>query len=185
MEQRQEIPDSLVKDAADQYEAARRILEAQGPGPGILLPLLNVAATAIELYLKLLSAIKVHRPISSSIRSTVHVAPKQGKRNGHVLKDLLDVVPGEVRERLECEFLERCSADLSTTLPDYEKLLSESRYSYEESSDLKRYPLGKLMELSAFFHDFVAQMPVVERIHYFLDAKDRPPRTLRLSTVRL
>src|SRR5258708_4302352 len=37
--ERQEIPDPQVKDAADRYEDSRRILEAQGPGSGVRLPL--------------------------------------------------------------------------------------------------------------------------------------------------
>ena len=52
---RQEIPNAQVRDAAEQYEAARKLL-TQPPGSGILLPLMNVAAVAIELYLKSLSA---------------------------------------------------------------------------------------------------------------------------------
>jgi hypothetical protein len=56
---RREIPDPQVRDAADQFEAARRILDAQPPGAGVLCPLMNTAAVAIELYLKCLSAEKV------------------------------------------------------------------------------------------------------------------------------
>jgi len=41
---RQEIPDAQVRDAADQFEAARKVLDAQPPGSGILLPLMNTAA---------------------------------------------------------------------------------------------------------------------------------------------
>jgi hypothetical protein len=69
---RQEIPDPQVRDAADQFEPARELLWAQGPGSGLLCPLMNNASIAIELYLKCLSAEKVYaadlRPFETIFR---------------------------------------------------------------------------------------------------------------------
>ena len=47
-ETRREIPDPQVRDAADQYEAARELLSAQPPGSGVLLPLMNTAAVEVR-----------------------------------------------------------------------------------------------------------------------------------------
>ena len=57
---RQDIPDPQILDAADQYEAARKLLAEQLPGSGVLLPLMNTATVAVELYLKCLSAELIH-----------------------------------------------------------------------------------------------------------------------------
>jgi hypothetical protein len=48
-----------IRDAADQFETARQLLDAQPPFAGLLCPLMNTAAVAIELYLKCLLAEKV------------------------------------------------------------------------------------------------------------------------------
>jgi hypothetical protein len=160
---RQEIPDPMVKDAADQYDEARRILEGQGPDSGVLYPLFNSSIVAVELYLKSLSAKKVYQEIPDSKWSKVHAEPQQA---GHKLKQLLDAIPDEFRERLEREFRERCSAELGVILSGYEGLFNQSRYPYEEVHDLARYPLGPLMMLSAFLRDFVAEMVPVQRIHW-------------------
>ena len=45
---RREIPNPRIRDVADQYEQARLLLSTQPPGTGILLPLMNVAAMAME-----------------------------------------------------------------------------------------------------------------------------------------
>ena len=45
-------PDSQIRAAADQYEAARQRLDMAPPGAGVVLPLINTAAVAVELYLK-------------------------------------------------------------------------------------------------------------------------------------
>jgi hypothetical protein len=57
---RQEIPAPQVLDAADQYEKACKLLVEQPPGSGVLLPLTNTAAMAVELYLKCLFAELMH-----------------------------------------------------------------------------------------------------------------------------
>jgi len=161
--ERQEIPDPQVKDAADQYENSRRILEAQGAGSGVLLPLLNNSMVAVELYLKSLSAKKIYRPVENSDWSEVHAEPKKA---GHELSKLLAAIPDEFREPLEREFRERHGVELPVTLSDYEGLFNKSRYAYEEHCDIGKYPLSPLMTVSAFLRDFVAQMQPVERIQW-------------------
>lgn len=160
---RQEIPDPQVKEAADQYDEARRILESQGPGSGVLYPLFNNSIMAVELYLKSLSAKKVYQQMPGSKWSKVHAEPSQ---SGHRLKELLDAIPGEFRERLERDFRERCFAELGVILCNYEGLFTQSRYPYEGVHDLAQYPLDPLMMLSEFLREFVAQMVPVQRIHW-------------------
>jgi hypothetical protein len=53
---RREIPDMQVLDAAEQYDDASRLLDAQGAGAGVLLPLMNAAIISVELFLKSLSS---------------------------------------------------------------------------------------------------------------------------------
>ena len=101
---RQEIPDLQVRDTADQYEAARKLLGAQPPGSGLLLPLMNAAAVAIELYLKCLSAELVRTPVGdASFVVSVTLAQK-----GHVLTELLDKVAGDLRQDIERAFQTEC-----------------------------------------------------------------------------
>lgn len=157
---RQEIPDPQIKDAADQYEQARRILEAHRQG--ILLPLLNSSSMAVELYLKSLCAAKMHRPEQDSNWSKVYPAPPRK----HFLEELFDAIPSDYRERLENDFRERNSLELRETLRCYEGLFQESRYPFEEKYDIQRYPLGPLMMVSEFLCDFVARIEPVERIHW-------------------
>jgi hypothetical protein len=116
---------------------------------------------AVELYLKSLSAKRVHQQVPGSKWTKIHAEPEQ---SGHRLKDLLDAIPDEFRSRLELEFRERCSAELGAILSRYEGLFKQSRYPYEETHDLAQYPLGPLMMLSAFLREFVAQMVPVQRI---------------------
>lgn len=98
---RQELPDPLVKDAADQYYAAALVLEPQGPESGVLLPLLNNLGVAVELYLKALSSQKIYDPVPNSEWSKIHAKPHQG---GHELEKILKAIPDEVRDRLTSEF---------------------------------------------------------------------------------
>lgn len=87
---RQEIPDAQIREAADQFEAARRLLAEQPRGGGVLLPLMNTAAMAIELYLKCLSAELEFTAINDDIGGyMVTSAPKRG----HALVALLDHIP--------------------------------------------------------------------------------------------
>jgi hypothetical protein len=159
-EKRREIPDPQIKDAAYQYDQARRVLLAQGAGSGVLLPLLNCSTMAIELCLKSLSAEKVLVPVGRSGWSKVRANPKWG----HGLKKLLRAIPNEYRKPLEREFHERLSIELKTALGNYEQLFEESRYPFERSVDVSRYPVGMLMMVSEFLCDYISRLTPIERI---------------------
>jgi hypothetical protein len=98
---RQEIPAPQVLDAADQYEKACKLLAEQPPGSGVLLPLTNTAAMAVELYLKCLFAELMH--VEDELMpevSRVYAAPAITSGQGHGLVALLNVMPPDVRRAL-------------------------------------------------------------------------------------
>jgi hypothetical protein len=157
-EKRREIPDPLIKDAADQYDQARRVLLAAGSG--VLLPLLNSAAMAIELYLKSLSSEKVLVPLRGSEWSKVRALPQWG----HGLKKLLGAIPNKCRKPLERDFQERFSIELKAALRTYEQLLETSRYPFEGNADVSLYPVDMLMMVSEFLCDYISRLTPIQRI---------------------
>jgi hypothetical protein len=125
---RQEIPDPQVLDAAEQYEEACNLLAEQPPGSGVLLPLMNTAAIAVELYLKCLSAKLIHVEDKQMPEiSRVYAAPEKG----HRLVALLGEMPSEVRCSLinafNAEFRTRCNKDLQRLLEDLEGAFQATR----------------------------------------------------------
>jgi hypothetical protein len=165
---RREIPDPQVRDAADQYDNARQLLQQQPPGSGVLLPLLNTAAIAIELFLKSLSSELIHVPVANfNGLSIVHARPEL---KHHKLVELFDNIPGDIRSQMETSFANDTSAQAGTTLRDmlatYESLFAASRYPFEPDFDLKKYSLNPLMELSMFLRTFVADLKPTDRIEW-------------------
>jgi hypothetical protein len=161
---RQEIPDAQVRDAADQFEAARKVLDAQPTGSGILLPLMNTATMAIELYLKSLSAELVFTPIDDAIGGNrVTVAPAFG----HRLTALLEKVPADVRGGLEHAFTNRSGGlTLHAAFERCEGAFAASRYPFELGAHLSKYPLDLLMNCSAFLCDYIGALEPVDRIEW-------------------
>jgi hypothetical protein len=146
---RQEIPDPLIRDAANQFESARKLLWMQPPGSGLLYPLMNTATVAIELYLRCLSAEKVYS--DSAGRGPTRSA-KPAILRSHVLTTLHD--------------------DLSTfgglsfrdALSQFEGAFHESRYPFEPDSDTSKHPLALLMNCSNFLQQFVAHLQTKDKI---------------------
>jgi len=162
---RQEIPDPQVRDAADQFDDARLLLDAQPPGSGLLLPLLNNAVVALELYLKSLSAVTVHTPIPGFPGGSIVTAEAEIK--GHGLVRLLKSIPGDVRKSLEQEYkTTHPGRVLQEALIQYEGLFAASRFAFEKSKKLDKYLLSPLMELCSFFRDFVSRIEPSERIEW-------------------
>jgi len=167
---RQELPDAQVRDAADQYEASRRLLDAEPPASGVLLPLMNNAAIAIELYLKCLSAERVyladtHIPAASR----VHAAPAVSDgRAGHMLVGLLQAVPEDLRAPLEAAFAagpgRRLHVSLRAALAGLEGAFQASRYPFEVGHDVSRFKLDHLMVVAEFLGEHVSALPRLRRI---------------------
>ena len=160
---RQEIPDAQVLDAADQYEAASRVLWAQLSEGGILLPFLNVSVMAVELYLKSLSSQRVFVPQEDGW-SIVYAKPDEFK---HPPSKLLEAIPEDVRARMETEFLKRPDRE-GVTFRDrcsaYDKLLRSSRYPFDRKLNLNGIRLAQLRDLVAFLKEFVSSYPTEEQI---------------------
>jgi len=166
---RQAIPDPQVLDAADQYEDARKLLAEQPPGTGVLLPLMNVASVAVELYLKCLSAELIHvEDEQMPEASRVYAAPALTGGQGHRLVSLLDAMPPDIRDSLisafDAELRPLWNKDLRAVLAGLEGAFTASRYPFELDSDISRYNLAHLMRLSEFLGRFARSLPPVDRI---------------------
>lgn len=165
---RRRIPDLQVLDAAEQYDDARQLLHRQPPGSGVLLPLLNNAAVAVELFLKSLSSELIYIPVSGfDGLSKVHAEPEL---KDHKLVSLFDGISDDIRRQLESQFATYTSIQTGTSLRDmlraYEGLFAASRYPFEARGDIRKYPLMPLMDLSAFLRTFVANMEPVDQIEW-------------------
>ncbi len=168
---RQAIPDPQVLDAADQYEEARKLLAKQLPGSGVLLPLMNIAAMAVELYLKCLSAELIyiedeHMPEVSR----VYVAPTIPNGHGHGLLALLNAMPNEIRGSLlnafDGELKRRWNTDLQSVFAELEGAFMATRYPFEHGADFDRYDLEHLMGLSEFLSRFARSIQPMHRIDW-------------------
>lgn len=167
---RMEIPDSQVRDAAEQYDDARRLLQQQPPGSGLLLPLLNTAAVAVELFLKSLSTELIYSPIEDfDGLSIVHSKPEL---QTHRLEAQFDKILDDVRDDLESAFSKKSDVPLREMLRRYEGLFQVSRYPFEPPKGKKtlkpisEYPLMELVGLSDFLRSFVAELAVCHRIDW-------------------
>lgn len=168
---RQEIPDPQVLDAADQYEEARKLLAGQPPGSGVLLPLMNTAAMAVELYLKCLSAELIHvEDEQMPEASQVYAAPVITSGQGHNLVDRLNAMPPDVRRSLinafDTEFKASWNKDLQSVLTGLEGAFQATRYPFERDMDITRYNLNHLMALAGFLSRFARSLPPTARIEW-------------------
>lgn len=167
---RMKIPDPQVRDAAEQYDDARQLLQRQLPGPGLLLPLLNTAAVAVELFLKSLSSELIYSPVADfDALSTVHAKPEAPT---HELETLFNKIPNDVRDDLERSFKKKSDVPLREMLRNYEGLFEVSRYPFEPKKEknpqkcISEYPLIELMALSEFLRIFVANMESRDQIDW-------------------
>lgn len=155
------IPNPQVRDAADQFDGARLLLDKQPSPSGVLSPLLNNAAIALELYLKCLGAVSVYTPAPGSVVSRVTAKPLIC----HGLIDLLEEIPQDIRESLESEYAAaHTNRALRGDRRQYEGLFTASRYPFEKNKDIREYPPRCLMDLCSFLGDFTANMKEIDRI---------------------
>jgi hypothetical protein len=92
---RQEIPNSQIRDAAEQFMSAWKLLEKEPPMSGLLLPLVNTAALTIELYLKCLSSEVIYTPDDEMEGISIVTAepPKIEGRHSHTLVEIFNKIP--------------------------------------------------------------------------------------------
>ena len=159
---RQEIPDPQILDAADQYAEAHKLLEerSEQPDSGVLLPLMNTAAMAVELYLKCLSAeaIWVEDGLMPEM-SRIYAAPERGHDWVVLFKAMHPDIRGSLIKAFDAEFGARWKRDLRSLLGEFEKVLEETRYPFECGKDITRFDLMKLMELVDFLGRFARGLP--------------------------
>lgn len=164
---RREIPDPQIRDAADQFDAARRLLSAQPPGSGVLFPLVNATAVVIELYLKCLAAEKHHAPDTEVGLSRVHSKPST---KGHGLRHLYRAIDATTRRDMERSF---ASSRPTVNSPGIESLLERcegafevSRYPFEPDADPSTLDLESLIAVADFLSAFTRTYPPRETISW-------------------
>lgn len=163
---RQEIPDPQIKDAAEQFKAAADILIENPPGSGIVLPLINVSAMAIELYLKCLAAQNIYTPESDTELSGYIVTSKP-MEGSHKLVSLFNQINKQIKSKIEKEYANNFSEDnykFVEMLASLENSFVESRYPFEQNSDITRYSIRDLKRVYRFLDKFVANIKPLERI---------------------
>ena len=172
---RREIPNPSIKDAADQYEQARLILNKHLlPGTGVLLPMMNAAGMAIELYLKCLAAEVIHIPeknvfgtgmpeIDKMQSYKVHAKANEG---GHKFNLILDKIEDSIQCRLESSYGAKAERSFREDLSKIDGVLVKSRNPYEPENDPPSINFQTLMSLSAFLRRFVANLEPRETIQW-------------------
>jgi hypothetical protein len=165
---RQQIPDAQIRDAADQYEAARKLLAAQPPGAGVVLPLINTSAMAIELYLKRLSAELVYTSVDDFAGLSLVTAAST--RTGHKLTLLFDELADGLKQDLEAAYKTDCFSPAGRTFREViegcQGAFVASRYPFEPGMNISNYPLRDLQVISEFLSDFISKLPPREYIEW-------------------
>jgi hypothetical protein len=169
---RRTTPNQEILDVANQYHEASKILRdryvsREHKDSGILLPLINTAAMAVELYVKSLSAEESLESNSGWIK----IKP-QPSRKGHRLKELYDVIEDSVKTDIEDAFRSRGSHGFLLLLENCEEAFQKSRYPFEKDHPLKvpnpkaihHSVIQSVIELADFLAEFVNHRPVTEHV---------------------
>lgn len=167
MKMRQEIPDCQIKDAADQFMNAWRLLEDKPPGSGVLLPLINTAAVAIELYLKCLSSKVIHTQ-NEKIDSMFLVSAKPQQR-GHTLVNIFKKIPEEYRLQITEKYTSSyCDnyRNFEAVLESLEGAFQESRYPFEKDYEITKFKLNDIRNICLFLSSYVGHLEVKETVHW-------------------
>lgn len=163
---RQEIPDCQVKDAADQYMNALILLNKMPPMSGVLLPLINTAAIAIELYLKSLSSEVIHTPQENM--ENMYIVTAKPQQFGHGLVSILKKIPEDyVAEinQIYASLHNHDSRNFKAVLDSLEGAFMQSRYPFEKGADISKYSLKDIKNVSQFLSDYVNGLEVKETIY--------------------
>ena len=161
---RREIPNRDVKDSADQYDDARRLLEGASLEVGVVLPLMNSASVAIELYLKCLASETVYVPIGDEIGMCRVYA--RAEVRGHDLVKILAAIDDDIRLQLEETFADETGRILQDELRKVEGALESTRYIFEPQIELDSDSLQVLKSTSEFLRNFVADVEPEETIQW-------------------
>jgi len=159
-----EIPNYQVKDSADQYMEAWKILNQLPPGSGVLLPLLNTGVVAIELYLKCMSSQDEYTPLGAE--DGISVVTAKPKQSDHKLKSIFNKVPEAHRRAIKELYatiskqnpynLEQEIRDFDNDISNLEGAFMQSRYPYEKGFDITKFDIEILDGLCIFLSSFVS-----------------------------
>jgi hypothetical protein len=174
---RRQVPNLQIKSVADQYEEARRLLREASKMrllDGVLLPLMNLAAIAIELYLKCLAAETVHVPTGDKAETYWIYAESQDRHN---LVQIFGNIEDDVRCQLERDFAEQNRPHLRDRLVEIGDVFKTTRYLYEPDMNFDGTIFPSLMSISKFLRDFVADLEPKETVRW----ADGTPTVIRRS----
>ena len=160
--QRQQIPNSQIRDSADSFKAGWDLLNIQQSGSGFILPQINVGAIAIELYLKSLSAFVVETPdraldeagwafvtvnddddelnvvTASDDDYVLNVVTADPKLIGHGFRKIFNEIDSDIQKDIKIAFLSHSPSPMRTfheTITALEGAYQESRYSFQTGHD--------------------------------------------------
>jgi hypothetical protein len=164
---RQQIPNLQVKEPADAFEAASRLLykDMMRPDGETMLPFLNVSIMAVELYLKSLSSSSVFVPTAwDPDMEAVHASPDAPTHN---LKRVFNAIPADVQQKIEDAFKKWPSYEgkpFVDRLAPYEKLFMASRYSFDPNLSVDGILIDRLVDVVKFLKQFVGELEPAELI---------------------
>ncbi|MAT95785.1 MAG: hypothetical protein CL608_01350 [Anaerolineaceae bacterium] len=164
---RQQIPNLQIKDAAEQYMHAFEILGNKPPASGILLPLMNVAAIAIELYLKSLSSEVVYTPDEQM--EGISIVTAKPHKVGHELVQKFKEIPESLQIEMKQSYTSKYNSDsrsFEDVLNSLEGVFMKSRYPFEKDKNISEYSLVDLKNVCKFLNDYVADIEVTETITF-------------------
>lgn len=154
-----QIPNRKIKNCAEQFKDAVKLLCSQPAGSGLVLPLITNAVFAIELYLKALNAqvIIADNKVSAEVNC-----------QGHSLTTLFESLDKGVKKELGFCYKKSgvfsVHAQLGAVLKKYNNLYIKARYSFERDKRISGVSLTELIKLVNFFHNFVFSLPDREYI---------------------
>ena len=157
-----EIPNPQIADAAYQYEEVARLLLRQLPQHNCVLPLLTIAAFAVELFLKSLNAKTVYISLEEELGEGAYRLSAKPIAQGHRLKQLFDKLPDDIKSRLEVfcnsSAIGRRFATIGSALEQFNGMFVDSRYIFEQGKTLGNSSIEGLVDLASFFREFVDQV---------------------------
>jgi len=161
------VPDPQVKDVADQFFDAAKILWAKPPGSGVVIPAIVNSVLAIELYLKSLTAYSVIKDLKDYGRGvlggTVTATPR---KRVHKLTEIFSVLEEPIKNEFENKYKEsslfKSNSRFEDCLSSYNEVFVKVRYVFEDSSAFKDVNINELEQLMTLTKNAVESLPTKE-----------------------
>jgi hypothetical protein len=158
------IPDPQVKDVADQFFDAAKILWDPPLSSGTLIPAIINSVLAIELYLKSLAAYSVIRNLEQYGNGVSGgIVTVEPERSGHKLTNIFDIAEDWVKTAFENKYREssifKPNRSFRDCLSTYDEVFVKVRYVYEDSSTLRSVNINELQQLVNLMRVIVESLP--------------------------